>query len=67
LGQCLYFTFSTHKQRMLSHKYIQNNITMFFLKPYTLAGFEPGSVVSEADAMGEQGIGCITKEDVTST
>jgi hypothetical protein len=28
-----------------------HNITMFFLKPYTLAGFEPGSAVSEADAM----------------
>jgi hypothetical protein len=28
-----------------------NNFAMFFLKPYTLAGFEPGSAVSKADAM----------------
>jgi hypothetical protein len=27
-----------------------NSIAIFFLKPYTLAGFEPGSAVSEAAA-----------------
>jgi hypothetical protein len=28
-----------------------NSNAMFFLKPYTLAGFEPGSAVCEAAAM----------------
>jgi hypothetical protein len=28
-----------------------SSIAMFFLKPYTLSGFEPGSAVSEAAAM----------------
>jgi hypothetical protein len=28
-----------------------NSIAMFFLKPYTLVGFEPGSAVSEAAGM----------------
>jgi hypothetical protein len=28
-----------------------NSIAMFFLKPYTMVWFEPGSAVSEADAM----------------
>jgi hypothetical protein len=41
-----------------------NSIAMFFLKPYTLAGFEPGSAVPEADAMStaprRQGIFCKT-------
>jgi hypothetical protein len=32
---------STHKQCILSH-FINNSIAMFPLKPYTLAGFEPG-------------------------
>jgi hypothetical protein len=46
-GRCLYFSFSTHKHKSKTH----NSIGMFFLKPYTMAGFEPGSAVSEAAAM----------------
>jgi hypothetical protein len=32
-----------------------NSTAMFFLKPYTLAVFEPGTDVSESDAMSTAG------------
>jgi hypothetical protein len=38
-------------QVMLIKSITHNSIAMFSLKPYTLAGFEPGSSVPEADAM----------------
>jgi hypothetical protein len=44
------FLLSTHKQCTLSH-FGNNSTAMFPLKPYTLAGFEPGFLVPEADAM----------------
>jgi hypothetical protein len=44
------FSFSTHKQCILSQKHT-TALLFFFLKPYTLAGLEPGSAVSEAGAM----------------
>jgi hypothetical protein len=50
LGQCLYWSFSTHKQCILSQKRT-TALLCCSKKPYTLAGFEPGSAVSEANAM----------------
>jgi hypothetical protein len=44
------FSFSTHKQCILSQKHT-TALLCFSLKPYTLAGFEPGSAVFEADSM----------------
>jgi hypothetical protein len=44
-GQFLYFSFSTHKQCILSH-FIHNSTAMIPWKPYTLVGFEPGSLRS---------------------
>jgi hypothetical protein len=45
----LFIYFNTQTMHIKSKTH--NSIAMFFLKPYTLAGFEPGSAVSEADAM----------------
>jgi hypothetical protein len=49
-GQCLYFSFPTHKRYILSQF---NTIAMlcFPYKPYSLEGIEPGSSVPHADAM----------------
>jgi hypothetical protein len=44
-GRCLYFSFSTHKQFVLSHL-IHQSTAMFPQIPYTLAGFEPVSSCS---------------------
>jgi hypothetical protein len=44
-SQRLHFSFSTHKQSILSH-FIQKTALLCFPKPYTLAGFEPGSSCS---------------------
>jgi hypothetical protein len=50
-GQCLYFSFSTHKQCILSH-FIHNSTAMFFLKNLIpLRDSNPGLLVPEADAM----------------
>jgi hypothetical protein len=51
LGQCLYFSFSTHKQCILSQLY--TTVLLCFQKKLVcaLAGFEPGSSVPEADAI----------------
>jgi hypothetical protein len=45
----LFILFNTQTMHIKSKTH--NSIAMFFLKPYTLAGFEPGPAVSEADAM----------------
>jgi hypothetical protein len=49
----IYIPFPTHKQCTLSRLYIctQQLWYDFLKKPYTLAGFEPGSSVPEADAL----------------
>jgi hypothetical protein len=45
-------SFLSFTQTMQIKSKTQNSIAMFFSKkPYTLAGFEHGSAVSEADAM----------------
>jgi hypothetical protein len=49
LTQCLNFSFSTHKQCILSQLKTRPSLC-FAWKAYTLAGFEPGSCVLEADA-----------------
>jgi hypothetical protein len=50
LGQCLYFSFRTHKTCILSRLYT-TELLWLPKKPYALAGFEPGSFVPEADVM----------------
>jgi hypothetical protein len=45
------FIFSTHIQCTLIQLGMHNRIAMITLKPYTLAGFEPGSAVPQVDAM----------------
>jgi hypothetical protein len=47
-GQFLNFSFSTHKQCILSKLYT-TGLLCISLKPYTMEGFEPGSSVPEAD------------------
>jgi hypothetical protein len=50
-GASVYFSFLTHIKCILSRLYVHNCIARTSLKTYTLAGFEPGSSVPEADAM----------------
>jgi hypothetical protein len=45
----LFLFFNTQTMHIKSKTH--NSIARFFLKPYTLAEFEPGSAVSEAAAM----------------
>jgi hypothetical protein len=45
------FIFHLNTQTMHLKSRIHHSISMFSLKPYTLAGFEPRSSVPEADAM----------------
>jgi hypothetical protein len=44
-------SFSTHKQCVFSRLYVHNILANIFSNPYTLAGFEPGPSVPEADAL----------------
>jgi hypothetical protein len=39
----LYFASQTNKQCILHKSILHNSIAMISLKPYTLAGFEPGT------------------------
>jgi hypothetical protein len=48
-GQSLYLSFSTYKQFILSHFRYTQQLCYVSLKPYTLAGFEPGSSCSWCD------------------
>jgi hypothetical protein len=47
-GQCLFPEMNIQAMHIKS---LHNRIDTFSLKPYTLAGFKPGSYVLEADAM----------------
>jgi hypothetical protein len=51
-GQCLYFSFSIHKQCILSH-FLHNSTAMIPKKPYTQGSWDsnPGILVPEADEM----------------
>jgi hypothetical protein len=51
LGQCLYVFLFFNTQKCKLQLFLHSSIAMFPLQPYTLAGFEPGSSVPEADAM----------------
>jgi hypothetical protein len=48
LGRMPLFRFFNAQTRLIKSK-THDSIAVFFLKPYTLAGFEPGFAVSDAD------------------
>jgi hypothetical protein len=48
-GQCLYFSSKNTNTHITSR--VNESNAIFSLKPYTLAGFEPGSSVPEANVM----------------